>query len=236
MIAPLVPYAIKGVIWYQGEAKAGHAKEYQTLFPALIADWRNQWHQGNFPFLFVQIADFKMPLVCGDPIVWAELRESQLKTLSVPNTGMAVTTDLGDADVNNIHPKNKQDVGCRLALWAMAKTYGKNIEYSGPLYKNMKVEAGKIHLTFTHIDSGLIAKGGELKGFTIAGADRRFVPATASIKDGVVIVESSDMKQPVAVRYGWSDVTTECNLYNAAGLPASPFRTDDWPGITDNVK
>lgn len=234
MIAPLVPYSIKGVIWYQGEANAGHAKEYQTLFPALIADWRNQWQEGNFPFLFVQIADFKMPLVWGDPIVWAELRDAQLKTLSVPNTGMVVTTDIGD--VNDIHPKNKQEVGRRLALWALAKNYGKKIEYSGPLYEGMNIKSGKIHLTFTHVDGGLVAKGGELKGFTIAGIDQKFVPATANIKNGKVIVENPDVKEPVAVRYGWADVTTECNLYNAAGLPASPFRTDNWPGVTDNLK
>ncbi|MFA6187374.1 MAG: sialate O-acetylesterase [Phycisphaerae bacterium] len=234
MIAPIIPYAIKGAIWYQGESNSARAKQYQTLFPALIADWRNQWHEGDFPFLFVQIADFRIPPGWFSPLAWVELREAQLKTLSVPNTGMAVTTDIGDA--NNIHPKNKQEVGRRLALWAMAKTYGKKIEYSGPVYKNMKVDAGKIHLTFIHADGGLVVKGGELKGFTIAGDDKKFVPAKAAIKDGTVIVESSEVKEPAAVRYGWSDVTTECNLFNAAGLPASPFRTDDWPGVTDNEK
>jgi sialate O-acetylesterase len=228
MIAPIVPFAIKGVIWYQGESNAARAKQYQTLFPALIADWRSQWQQGDFAFLFVQLANFR-----GGP-TWPELREAQLKTLSIPNTGMAVTTDIGD--VNDIHPKNKQEVGRRLALWAMAKTYGKKIEDSGPLYKSVKIKDNNAYITFTHTDGGLVAKGGELKGFTIAGADKKFVPAHAAIKKETVMVESPDVKEPVAVRYGWSDITTECNLYNAAGLPASPFRTDDWPGVTDNEK
>ncbi|MDO8302392.1 MAG: sialate O-acetylesterase, partial [Sedimentisphaerales bacterium] len=235
MIVPLVPYAIKGVLWYQGEGNSDRSKQYQTLFPALIADWRDLWHEGNFPFLYVQLANFKMPSIWGTSIGWVELREAQLKTLSVPNTGMAVTTDIGD--VNNIHPANKQEVGRRLALWALAKTYGyKRLQYSGPIYKSMKVEDDKVYLTFTHADDGLVAKGGELKGFTIAGADQKFVSARGAVKKGMVIVESPDMKKPVAVRYGWSDVTTECNLYNDAGLPASPFRTDDWPGATDDKK
>jgi len=235
MMSPVIPFAIKGVIWYQGESNTTRAKQYQTLFPALITDWRTVWQQGDFPFLFVQLASFYVPPTWGSPLVWAELRESQLKTLSVPNTGMAVTIDIFE-DVNNIHPKNKQDVGKRLALCALAITYGRDIEHSGPIYKSMKVEGNKVYLTFTHVDGGLVAKGGELKTFVIAGADQKFVPAHAVIRNGTVMVESSDVKEPVAVRYAWSDVTTGCNLYNVAGLPASPFRTDDWPGVADNNK
>jgi sialate O-acetylesterase len=245
MIAPLVPFAIKGVIWYQGESNVNRAKQYQTLFPSLISDWRTQWNQGDFPFLFVQLANFKVPPTWYDSIVWAELREAQLKTLSVPNTGMAITIDIGDA--NAIHPKNKQEVGRRLALWAMAKTYGhKGLQYSGPMYKNMKVEGNKIILQF---DTDCKATDDQLKWFTIAGADRKFVPAQAKIRTDDALVErnaqviqqmvtvwSPNVNEPVAVRYAWSDNPENCTLYGKTGLPASPFRTDDWPGITDNNK
>lgn len=237
MISPIIPYAIKGAIWYQGESNASRAKQYETLFPALIADWRKQWQQGDFPFFYVQIANFKTPSAwMPDPNAWVELREAQFKTLSVANTGMAVATDLADANVSDIHPKNKQEVGRRLALWALAKTYGKKIEYSGPLYNGMKIEGNKIILSFQHVDGGLVAKGGELKGFTIAGKDQKFVPAKAVIKDKNVIVESSEIKKPLAVRYAWTDVTTQCNFYNAADLPASPFRTDNWREITESAE
>lgn len=232
MIAPIIPYAIKGVIWYQGESNVRHSILYRKAFASLIADWRTGWQEGDFPFLFVQLANFKTEPSRCQPQQWAQVREAQFKTLELPNTGMAVTTDIGE--VNSIHPRNKQEVGRRLALWALAKSYGKNIEYSGPIYKSMKVEDGRFYLTFTHAD-GLVAKGGELKGFTIAGTDHKFVPAVATIKDETVIVESTDVKQPAAVRYGWSDVTAECNLYNSVGLPGSPFRTDDWPGIPDDL-
>ena len=234
MIAPIIPYGIKGALWYQGESNIARAFVYRKVMASLIEDWRNRWGLGEFPFLYVQLASFETaPDPCAaQHLQWVQLRESQLKTLAeVDNTGMAVTTDIGDA--HDIHPKNKQEVGRRLALWAMAKTYGKNIEYSGPMYKGMKVDDGKVRLRFNHTEGGLVAKGGELKGFTIAGADGKFVPAIATIKKNRIIVESPDVKEPVAVRYGWWDVTTECNFYNGAGLPASPFRTDEWPGLPD---
>lgn len=216
MIAPIVPYGMKGVIWYQGESNARESKQYQTLFPALIANWRKQWKQGDFSFLYVQIAPFK-----GQP---PEIREAQLLTLAkTENTAMAVTTDVGDA--NNIHPANKEPVGHRLALAARALAYGEKIEYSGPLYQSMKVDRGTIQLSFTHAGGGLVAKDGDLKGFTIAGPDKKFVPAKAVIKGDKVIVSADEVKSPKAVRYGWENVP-DVNLFNKADLPASPFRTD----------
>ena len=215
-IAPLVPYAIKGVIWYQGESNAGTTKEYQTLFPALIADWREKWGQGDFPFLFVQIAPFKR----NPP----EIRESQFLTLSKsPNTAMAVTTDVGDA--NDIHPKQKEPVGGRLALAARALAYGEKIEYSGPLFASMKIDGPRVTVRFDHVGSGLLAKGGPLKGFTLAGPDKNFVPAIAEIVGDAVVVRAPEVAAPVAVRYGWASVP-DVNLFNKDGLPASPFRSD----------
>ena len=231
MIHPLVRMSMKGAIWYQGESNTGTAYEYRKLFPAMIQDWRKAWNEGDFPFLFVQIANFSSwqpaatePRECS----WAELREAQLMTLSTPKTGMAVTIDIGD--VNDIHPINKKDVGIRLGLAAQAVAYGEKLEYSGPLYKAMKAKDGKAHITFTHT-KGLTVKGGELKGFAIAGPDHKFVYAKAEVQGNEVVVWSDTVKTPVAVRYGW-DFAPECNLYNAAGLPASPFRTDEWPGVT----
>ena len=230
MIAPLIPYRICGAIWYQGEANVERAYQYRKLFPAMIKNWRNDWGQGDFPFLFVQLANFQDVKPEPSESDWAELREAQLMTLALPNTAMAVTIDIGDA--NDIHPKNKQDVGRRLALWALGKTYGKNIVYSGPIYKSMNVEGNKIILHFDHIGGGLVADGGEpLKGFAIAAAERKFVWADAKIDGETVVVSSERISEPVAVRYGWAD-NPICNLYNKEGLPASPFRTDDWPGIT----
>jgi len=235
MIAPLIPYGIRGAIWYQGEANAERAYQYRKLFPTMIKNWRNNWGQGDFPFLFVQLANFKD--VADEPVEsnWAELREAQLMTLSLPKTGMAVIIDIGDT--NNIHPKNKQDVGRRLALWALAKTYKRGgIVYSGPIYKSMKVEGNKIIVHFEHIGGGFVADWGEpLKGFAIAGADRKFVWAGAKIEGDTVVVGSDKISEPVAVRYAWAD-NPVCNLYNTEALPASPFRTDDWPGITVNEK
>jgi len=233
MIRPLVPFAIKGVIWYQGESNAARAYQYRTLFPTMIRDWRRAWGQGDFPFLFVQLANFmaaqQQPV---EDSAWAELREAQLMALSLPKTGMAVTIDIGEAD--NIHPKDKQTVGARLALAARAVAYGEDIVHCGPIYQSMKVEDGKAILSFTHVGSGLIARDGEpLKGFAICGADKKFVWADAQISGNQVIVSSPDVAQPVAVRYGWAN-NPVCNLYNAEGLPASPFRTDDWPGATVN--
>lgn len=230
MIAALIPYAIRGAIWYQGEANAGRAYQYRTLFPTMIKDWRANWDQGDFPFLFVQLANFRA--VQSEPVEndWAELREAQLMTLSLANTGMAVTIDIGEAD--NIHPKNKQDVGKRLALNARHLVYGEDIPYSGPIYRSMAIEGNKIHLSFDHVNAGLMTKGGDkLTGFAIAGADRKFVWADAQIDGETVVVSSPNVPEPMAVRYAWAS-NPVCNLYNKAGLPASPFRTDSWPGIT----
>jgi sialate O-acetylesterase len=215
MIAPLLPYAIRGTIWYQGEANVGREKQYRSLFPAMIADWRQAWGQGEFPFLFVQIAPYSG--------MTPEIREAQLLTAkSVKNTAMAVTLDCGDAD--DIHPANKAPVGARLALAARAVAYGEKLEYSGPVFDSMKVGGATAVLHFTHA-GGLVAKDGELKGFTVAGADRIFRPAKAEILGETVVVSADGVTAPVAVRYAWANVP-EGNLYNRAGLPASPFRTD----------
>lgn len=230
MILPLVPYAIQGAIWYQGESNTGRAYEYRTLFPAMIQDWRKAWGQGDFPFLFVQLANFMATRPEPGESAWAELREAQLMTLKLPKTGMAVAIDIGEA--NDIHPRNKQDVGKRLALNALAIAYGKKVEYSGPIYTRMKREGSRIRLYFKHVDGGLTTPNGEpLKGFAIAGADRKFVWADARIEGDTVVVSSPQVAEPVAVRYAWAD-NPVCNLYNKAGLPASPFRTDSWPGVT----
>ena len=223
MIAPLTPLAIRGAIWYQGESNAGteEAFLYRRLFQTMIADWRARWAIGNFPFLFVQLADFD----AGALRDWPILRESQTDTLQLRNTGMAVTTDIGNA--KNIHPTNKQDVGKRLALWALAETYGKNVVYSGPLYRQMTVEGNRARLWFDHAGGGLKAAGGVLKGFVIAGPDHIFHPAGAVIDGGNVVVSSPAVTEPKAVRYGWANVP-ENTLRNAEGLPASPFRTDRW--------
>jgi sialate O-acetylesterase len=230
MIAPLIPYAIRGAIWYQGESNAGQAYRYRTLFPAMIANWRADWKQGDFPFAFVQLAPFRYN--GQNPANWAELCEAQRMTLDAsPNTGMAITTDIGN--VKDIHPKNKQDVGKRLALWALAKVYGRDLIYSGPIYKSMAVEGNKIRLQFDHVGGGVIARDGKpLTDFTIAGADQKFVPATAEIDGGSIVVRSDQVAQPVAVRYAWRDDATP-NLANKEGLPASPFRTDSWKGVTE---
>jgi len=234
MIAPLIPYRIQGAIWYQGESNAGRAYQYRKLFPNMIKNWRADWGQGSFPFLFVQLANFKA--VKEDPAesAWAELREAQSMTLALPNTGMAVIIDIGNA--NNIHPKNKQDVGKRLAIWSLGTTYGKKIVYSGPLYKSMKAQGGKITLTFDHVGTGLVAKGNDgLKGFAVAGEDKNFVWADAKIEGDTVVVSAATVANPVAVRYAWAD-NPVCNLYNKEDLPASSFRTDDWPGETVDAK
>ncbi len=216
MIAPLQPYALRGVIWYQGEANSPRAKQYQTLFPALIADWRRAWGLGDFPFLFVQIAPHHE--------MTPEIREAQLLTLQrATNTAMAVTIDCGDA--NDIHPANKKPVGARLALAARALAYGEQLEYSGPVFDSLKVEGAKAILRFTHLDGGLEARDGALKGFTVAGADKKFHPAQAAIQGDTVVVSAPGVAQPKAVRYGWANVPVG-NLFNRAGLPASPFRTD----------
>lgn len=216
MVAPLVPYAIKGAIWYQGESNSGDAMRYRTLFPRMIADWRAKWGQDDFPFLFVQIAPHKNML--------PEIREAQLLSWQkTPGTAMVVTTDVGNA--TDIHPKQKEPVGDRLALAARALAYGEKIEYSGPIFDTMKADGNRAVLTFKHIGTGLVAKDGELKGFKIAGADKNFVPAKATIEGKTVVVSAEGVTAPAAVRYGWDNVP-DVNLYNKEGLPASPFRTD----------
>jgi len=216
MIAPVIPYAIKGTIWYQGEANSGKDLEYRTLFPRLIADWRDKWGGGDFPFLFVQITPFKT--------MTPEIREAQfLTSLKTPNTAMAVTVDVGLA--NDIHSPFKEPVGARLALAARALAYGEKIEYSGPEYDSFKIENNQMVLTFKHLGGGLVAKNGLLKGFTIAGADHKFVDAKAEIVGNTVVVSSDQVAAPVAARFGWANVP-DVNLWNKADLPASPFRTD----------
>jgi len=222
MIYPLVPYTLKGVIWYQGEANATRAYQYRLLFPALIKSWRQEWNS-EFPFYFVQIAPFRGQ----NP----EIREAQLLTYkTVAKTGMAVITDAGDSA--DIHPRNKEIVGKRLSLWALANDYGqKNLLFSGPVFKSMTKEGDRIRLTFDFAKDGLVAKESVLTEFTIAGADKKFVPAKAVIEGNTIVVWSEDIREPVAVRFGWKNVP-RAELYNKAGLPASPFRTDEWPAET----
>ncbi|HVB28388.1 MAG TPA: sialate O-acetylesterase, partial [Terriglobia bacterium] len=222
----LIPYRIEGAIWYQGESNADRPTQYRTLFPDMIQDWRHAWGQGNFPFLFVQLASYQNVHLPSD---WPLLREAQLMTLSLPKTAMVVTTDIGDAPI--IHPRNKQEVGRRLSLAARAVAYNQKVIYSGPLYSSMEVEGNKVRLHFAHLGGGLVTGGSapdRLEGFEVAGADHKFIGATARIKGDTVVVESSLVAHPEAVRYGWQNYPI-CNLYNQAGLPASPFRTDDWP-------
>ncbi|MHB9035592.1 MAG: sialate O-acetylesterase [Armatimonadota bacterium] len=225
MIAPLVPYSIKGAIWYQGEANVSRPAQYARLLPTLISDWRSRFQSGRFPFLIVQLSSFTDPTPEPVQSGWAELREAQLVTaLKVPNCGIAVTTDIGDA--KDIHPKNKQDVGHRLALAAEAIAHGRKIEYSGPIYIRMRIEGKSVRLYFDHIGKGLVARGGHaLRGFAIAGADKKFVWADAVIDGETVVVSAESVDKPVAVRYNWANFPCG-NLYNNAGLPASGFRSD----------
>ncbi len=216
MITSLQPYALRGVIWYQGESNSSRAEAYRTLFPALIADWRTQWGQGDFPFLFVQIAPHKSQS--------PEIRDAQLHTWRVtPNTAMVVTADIGDA--NDIHPTRKEPVGVRLALAARALAYGEKTNYSGPRFTTAAIAGAKVTLQFDHLGGGLVAKDGALRGFTISGDGKTFVPAQAEIVGDTVVVSAEAVPTPLAVRYGWANVP-DVNLFNAAGLPASPFRTD----------
>lgn len=231
MINPLIPYTIQGAIWYQGESNTGRAYQYRELFKTMISDWREQWQQGNFPFYFVQLANYMQRNKQPVDDTWAELREAQAMALELPNTGMAVTIDIGDA--KDIHPGNKQGVGKRLALNALANTYKKDVVFSGPIYKSMEIVGSTIEISFNHIQNGLLtANGDALKGFAIAGSNKKFVWADAEIVEGKVIVSSPKIKEPKAVRYAWS-ANPECNLVNTELLPASPFRTDNWKGITE---
>ncbi|MFA5190699.1 MAG: sialate O-acetylesterase [Verrucomicrobiia bacterium] len=247
-IAPWIPYAIRGAIWYQGESNAGQGHLYQLQLSTMIKDWRARWGQGDFPFAWVQLPNFhaaqKQPV---EDTGWVLVREGMLKTLELPNTGMAITTDIGEAD--DIHPVNKQDVGKRLAMWALADVYKqKGVASSGPLACGHKINDSEVTITFKHTDGGLVVKIGEalvtpredwpsttlpeggfgqIRGFAVAGADKQWHRAYAKIVGDTVVVKSLEVKQPVAVRYGWAD-NPDCNLFNRAGIPASPFRTDDW--------
>ena len=233
MVGPLVPYAIRGAIWYQGESNGGEGDRYRKLFPEMIREWRQAWGEGDFPFLFVQLANFMDRKTDPNAIsAWAELREAQSMTLlAAPRTAMAVAIDIGEA--RDIHPRNKQDVGRRLALGARVIAYGeRRLEYSGPVYESMAIEGNAVRLKFAHagggLAAGLAAKGDKLTGFAVAGEDRKWAWADAKIDGRTVVVSSPEVAKPVAVRYAWGD-NPDCNLLNREGLPASPFRTDDWP-------
>lgn len=233
MLNPIIPYGIKGAIWYQGESNASRAKQYQRVFPEMINDWRTHWKQNELSFYFVSLANYMAPTDQPSESEWAELREAQTKTLALPKTGMALAIDIGEA--GDIHPKNKQDVGKRLALSALKTTYGKDIVYSGPMYQSVQFERNQAIVNFTETGSGLVAndKYGYVNCFSISGADHKFVWAKAEITgDNKVVVYSDKVKNPVAVRFGWANNPDDLNLYNKEGLPANPFRTDDWQGIT----
>ncbi len=233
MITPLLPYPFRGAIWYQGESNALKARQYRKLLPRLIQTWRQASHQPDMEFLIVQLPNHgAIPEEPGES-AWAELREAQLMTIKqLPHTGIAVTIDVGDP--NDLHPHRKFEVGQRLALWALGTTFQQPGEYSGPLFESAKIEGDEVRVRFTHVGTGLEARAQtELRGFAIAGEDRRFHWAKASIDGDVVVVSSELVPKPVAVRYAWGD-SPQCNLFNREGLPASPFRTDDWPGITSD--
>jgi sialate O-acetylesterase len=222
-IAPLIPYALRGVLWYQGEANTHPGKRslYQHQLPLLITDWRKRWNE-ELPFAWVQLPNFNRP---GEG--WSLVREAMLKTLRLPKTGMAITVDIGEA--SNIHPKNKQEVGRRLSLWALGTVYDRKVPaISGPLPAGHEINNNKIIIAFDHTEGGLIAKDGDLTGFLVAGEDKQWKPADAGIEGDKVVVSSTEVAKPVAVRYAWASVA-DCNLFNGAGLPASPFRTDAWP-------
>ena len=224
MLAPLPPYGIRGAIWYQGESNAGRAMQYRRLLPVMIADWRSRFGVGKFPFLVVQLASFTAVQTTPVQTGWAELREAQLLTeRNDPKVGMSITTDIGDA--RDIHPKNKQDVGKRLALAALAIEYDKKLVYSGPVFRKMKTEGAKARLAFDHVGGGLVAKGGKLKGFAVAGEDGKFVWADAVIDGKEIVVSSADVSKPTAVRYNWANNPIG-NLFNKEDLPAGPFRSD----------
>lgn len=229
-------YGIRGAIWYQGESNAGRAYQYRDLFPLMISNWRDEWGQGDFPFYWVQLADFRNEVNEPGESSWAELREAQTMTMDkLANTGEAVIIDTGEG--YDIHPKNKQTVGRRLARWALAKDYGIDIAHQSPRFKSMEKSGNAISLRFDHVTSGWRPFDvREPVGFTIAGEDRKFVRATAKIlKDGVIQVSHDDIADPVAVRYGWAE-NPVVNMFNGIGLPLTPFRTDDWPGVTVDAK
>lgn len=231
MVMPFTRYKIRGAAWYQGENNIGRAAQYRTLLPLLIRNWRTEWAEGDFPFLVVQLPNFgEIRTEPGDS-AWAELRDAQLKALDLPKTAVVSIIDLGDSI--EVHPRYKEPVGMRLAQAALVVAYGKKGPSTGPIYDSMKIENGNAIIKFKNTGSGLMSKGGELKGFAIAGDDRKFKWARAEIRNDAVVVWNDDIREPKSVRYAWAD-NPDCNLYNKEGLAASTFRTDDWPGITDN--
>ncbi len=233
MICPIKPYTIRGVVWYQGEANAGRAVQYETLFPAMIQNWREEWGQGDFSFYYVQLANFMKRQEKPTASAWAELREAQTRTMALRGTGEAVIIDIGEE--KDIHPKNKQDVGARLAAWALAKDYGKEVVYSGPRFHCLKIDDNKAMVSFDSMGSGLVVKGDTLKGFAVAGADQVFYWADAKLEGDRIVLSSAQVAHPVAVRYAWAD-NPECNLYNKEGFPATPFRTDLWTRVTQGKR
>ncbi|TSA31440.1 MAG: acetyl esterase [Verrucomicrobiaceae bacterium] len=255
IIAPIKPYRLAGILWYQGESNAGRAYQYRKAFPLLIKDWRRQWGRDDLPFYFCQLANYLPKRPDPGESEWAELREAQSLALSLPSSGQAVLIDLGEA--GDIHPRNKKTVGERLSRLALANNYGKNVVWSGPVYDSIKIEGKTLRVKFLHADGGLVAHpvparydvrtlvgetaplirnnpDSELEGFAICGADHKWVWADAKIDGDSVVVWSDKISSPIAIRYGWSDNPT-CNLFNGAGLPAAPFRTDDFPAITRNA-
>jgi sialate O-acetylesterase len=237
VLKPTIGYGIRGAIWYQGESNAGRAYQYRDLFPLMIQSWRDEWGIGDFPFFWVQLADFMAEKPEPGDSAWAELREAQTMTLSrLPNTGQAVIIDIGEG--KDIHPRNKLDVARRLARWALATVYGVNIPYQSPTYKSMKVEGNKVVLTFDHVGSGLSTFDvDEARGFAVAGEDKAWHWATSAKVTGADTIEVScdKVSAPVAVRYGWAD-NPVVNVYSKEHLPLTPFRTDDWPGVTAQAK
>jgi sialate O-acetylesterase len=234
-VNPLKSFQIKGAIWYQGENNAVRAWQYRKAMPLLIEDWRHQWGGGALPLYFVQLTSYKeLNGNSNKGSTWAELRESQALTQSLPHTGMAVTIDIGDPD--NIHPTDKQDVGRRLAALALHDTYGLPGIASGPVYRSLRMAPGKALVAFSDIGGGLVVKGANLRGFELAGGDRHFYPADAAIEGDKILLSSDKVAQPAAVRYAWEDDASGANLFNLEGYPACPFRTDDWPEITREEK
>lgn len=236
VLKPTIGYGLRGVIWYQGESNASRAYQYRDLFPLMIKSWRDEWNIGDFPFYWVQLADFREEKPEPAESDWAELREAQTMTMSkLPNTGEAVIIDIGED--KDIHPRNKLDVAKRLARWALAKDYGIDLTYQSPTYKSMEKDGNRVTLTFNHVGGGLEAFDvREPKGFAIAGSDKKFVWARAKlVGNNKVEVWADEVSEPVAVRYAWAD-NPICNLFSHEGLPVTPFRTDDWPGVTVNAK
>jgi sialate O-acetylesterase len=252
MISPLVPYGISGFIWYQGESNVGRAESYRTVFPGLIQDWRAQWGNKNLPFYFCQLPAFNDKKSTPEESAWAELREAQAAALELPRTSQAVILDLGEE--KDLHPRNKRDVGDRLAKIALADTYGKSVPHEGPVFQSMRKEDGALRVSFAHSDGGLVARPlpdryqprlvspdtvplvrnspkSQLEGFAICGSDQKWKWADAHIDGTAVVVSSPEVPDPVAVRYAWADTPT-FNLFNGAGFPAAPFRTDKYPDLS----